>query len=118
MACQYQVIGGAPNLDMMLGDLQENMNKQGVRIKQKGVCGACGKPIVGQVVTALGRTWHPECFTCNECNQVRETDRHIDFTPLSSHCPSISLMGAFPTSLHLTDIAHIKSDSIFGYKLE
>ena len=66
-----QVIGGAPSLDTMLGDLQENMSKQGVRLKQKGVCGACGKPIVGQVVTALGRTWHPECFTCAECNQVR-----------------------------------------------
>ena len=73
------VIGGPPSLDMMLGDLQENMNKQGVRIKQKGVCGACGKPIVGQVVTALGRTWHPECFTCNECNQVRELLARISF---------------------------------------
>ena len=29
------MIGGAPNLDMMLGDLQENMNKQGIKTKQK-----------------------------------------------------------------------------------
>lgn len=27
------------------------------------------KPIVGQVITALGKTWHPEHFTCNHCNQ-------------------------------------------------
>ena len=63
-------IGGAPNLDAMLGELQEGMTKQGVKTKQKGVCGACDKPIVGQVITALGRTWHPEHFTCNQCNQV------------------------------------------------
>ena len=48
------------NLDAMLGDLRENMDKQGVRTTQKGVCAACQKPIAGQVVTALGRTWHPE----------------------------------------------------------
>ena len=88
MACQYQVIGGAPNLDMMLGDLQENMNKQGVKIKQKGVCGACGKPIVGQVITALGQTWHPECFTCNQCNQELGTQNFFerDCKPYCENC--------------------------------
>ena len=48
------------NLDVMLGNLREDMDKQGVRTTQKGVCAACQKPIAGQVVTALGRTWHPE----------------------------------------------------------
>ena len=38
---------------------------QGIKTKQKGVCGACEKPIVGQVVTALGRTWCPPCFICH-----------------------------------------------------
>lgn len=82
------VIGGAPNLDMMLGDLQENMNKQGVKIKQKGVCGACGKPIVGQVITALGHTWHPECFTCNQCNQELGTQNFFerDCKPYCENC--------------------------------
>ena len=88
MACPYQVIGGAPNLDMMLGDLQENMNKQGVKIQQKGVCGACGKPIVGQVITALGQTWHPECFTCNQCNQELGTQNFFerDCKPYCENC--------------------------------
>lgn len=36
------------------------MERQGVTTTQKGCCGACEKPIVGQVITALGRTWHPE----------------------------------------------------------
>ncbi len=58
------------NLDDMLDNLQENMVKQGVKTTQKGVCFACEKPIVGQVVTALGKTFHPEHFTCAHCNQV------------------------------------------------
>jgi len=58
-----------PNLDTMLGNLQEDMDKQGVKTTQKGVCAACKKPIVGQVITALGYTWHPEHFTCDNCNQ-------------------------------------------------
>ena len=49
----FQVIGGAPSLDMMLGDLQEDMNKQGVKTKQKGVCWVCSKPILGQVKHSL-----------------------------------------------------------------
>jgi hypothetical protein len=60
------------NLDDMLGNLQEDMVKQGVKTTQKGVCYACDKPIVGQVVTALGKTFHPEHFTCAHCNQVLE----------------------------------------------
>ena len=31
------------------------MDKQGIRTTQKGVCCVCEKPIVGQVVTALGK---------------------------------------------------------------
>merc|ERR1719187_3095842 len=90
------VIGGAPNLDDMLGNLQEDMNKQGIKTKQKGVCAACSKPIVGQVITALGHTWHPEHFTCTHCNQELgtmnfferdgkpycEQDYHLLFSPV------------------------------------
>ena len=85
---------------MMLGDLQEDMNKQGIKTKQKGVCGACSKPIVGQVITALGRTWHPEHFTCSHCNQELGTqnfferdgkpycehDYHSLFSPRCGYC--------------------------------
>ena len=47
------------SLDEMLGDLREDMSKQGVKTTQKGICAGCDKPIVGQVITALGKTWHP-----------------------------------------------------------
>lgn len=36
-------------LDNMLGSLQSDLNKLGVQTVAKGVCGACCKPIVGQV---------------------------------------------------------------------
>ena len=49
-----------PSLDAMLGDLQEDMSKQGVKTTQKGVCAACDKPIVGQVriVLTLASDWY------------------------------------------------------------
>lgn len=36
-------------LDTMLGSLQSDLNKLGVATVAKGVCGACKKPIAGQV---------------------------------------------------------------------
>jgi hypothetical protein len=40
----------AQQLDSMLGNLQASMDKSGVSATQKGVCAACQKPIVGQVM--------------------------------------------------------------------
>eukprot|EP00941_MAST-03F_sp_MAST-3F-sp1_P006183 g6183.t1 len=33
-------------------------------------CKACRKPIEGRIVTADGHTYHPNCFTCEECGCV------------------------------------------------
>lgn len=41
----------ANKLDNMLGSLQSDLNRLGVQTVAKGVCGACKKPIVGQVMT-------------------------------------------------------------------
>lgn len=87
-------------LDSMLGNLQANMSRQGVNTVQKGCCNACEKPIVGQVITALGKTWHPEHFTCNHCSQELgtrnfferdgfpycEPDYHNLFSPRCAYC--------------------------------
>lgn len=84
----------------MLGNLQADMSRQGVNTMQKGCCNACDKPIVGQVITALGKTWHPEHFTCNHCNQELgtrnfferdgapycEADYHNLFSPRCAYC--------------------------------
>ncbi|RWS15353.1 paxillin-like isoform X2 [Dinothrombium tinctorium] len=87
-------------LDSMIGTLQSDMSKQGVDTTAKGHCHACHKPIVGQVVTALGKTWHPEHFTCVSCNcelgtknfferdgaPYCETDYHNLFSPRCAYC--------------------------------
>ncbi|XP_019878106.2 leupaxin-like isoform X2 [Aethina tumida] len=88
------------NLESMLGHLQADMSKQGVNTSQKGCCSACDKPIVGQVITALGKTWHPEHFVCAHCNQELgtrnfferdgkpycEPDYHNLFSPRCAYC--------------------------------
>lgn len=87
-------------LDSMLGNLQADMSRQGVTTTQKGCCSACDKPIVGQVITALGKTWHPEHFTCTHCTQELgtrnfferdgnpycEIDYHNLFSPRCAYC--------------------------------
>ncbi|XP_022195360.1 paxillin isoform X5 [Nilaparvata lugens] len=84
----------------MLGSLQADMSRQGVNTTQKGCCSACDKPIVGQVITALGKTWHPEHFTCTHCaqelgtrnfferdgNPYCEPDYHNLFSPRCAYC--------------------------------
>uniref|UniRef100_A0A8C7NWN3 LIM zinc-binding domain-containing protein n=1 Tax=Oncorhynchus mykiss TaxID=8022 RepID=A0A8C7NWN3_ONCMY len=84
----------------MLGSLQSDLHKLGVQTVAKGVCGACNKPIVGQVVTAMGRTWHPEHFVCTHCQEeigsrnfferdgapYCEKDYHNLFSPRCHYC--------------------------------
>ncbi|KAF6082639.1 paxillin [Phyllostomus discolor] len=96
--------GGPPKpgsqLDSMLGSLQSDLNKLGVATVAKGVCGACKKPIAGQVVTAMGKTWHPEHFVCTHCQEeigsrnfferdgqpYCEKDYHTLFSPRCYYC--------------------------------
>ncbi|XP_032698532.1 transforming growth factor beta-1-induced transcript 1 protein [Lontra canadensis] len=58
------------SLDTMLGLLQSDLSRRGVPTQTKGLCGSCNKPIAGQVVTALGRAWHPEHFICGGCSMA------------------------------------------------
>jgi len=97
---KVQRSGNKDQLDSMLGNLQADMNKQGISATTKGCCTACDKPIVGQVVTALGRTWHPEHFVCAHCRQELgtknfferdgkpycEPDYHHLFSPRCAYC--------------------------------
>ncbi|MGH0114585.1 UNVERIFIED_CONTAM: hypothetical protein FKN15_023618 [Acipenser sinensis] len=57
------------SLDSMLGLLQSDLSRQGIATTAKGTCAACQKPIVNQVVTALGQTWHQEHFVCSHCQK-------------------------------------------------
>lgn len=43
----------------------------------KGPCGACGQYIVGSLVTALDQMWHPECFTCTNCDTILKPHKYV-----------------------------------------
>ncbi|PIK44435.1 putative paxillin [Apostichopus japonicus] len=91
---------GGDQLDSMLGHLHSDVSRQGVNTVAKGHCAACNKQIVGQIVTALGKTWHPEHFVCNHCQQELgmenfferdekaycENDYHNLFSPRCAYC--------------------------------
>ncbi|CAH8559598.1 unnamed protein product [Dicrocoelium dendriticum] len=54
-------------LSNMLNDLSTEMSQRGAVTTAKGLCFACKKPIVGPLVSALNRDWHPDHFTCLSC---------------------------------------------------
>jgi paxillin len=103
------------HLDSMLGTLQSDMSRHGVDTAAKGHCQACHKPIVGQVVTALGKTWHPEHFQCVHCGielgtknfferdsePYCETDYHNLFSPRCAYC-NASILDKCITALDKT----------------
>uniref|UniRef100_A0A8R1DUR8 LIM zinc-binding domain-containing protein n=2 Tax=Caenorhabditis japonica TaxID=281687 RepID=A0A8R1DUR8_CAEJA len=87
--------------ESMIGTMNgELSSKHGVNTIPKGDCAACGKPIIGQVVIALGKMWHPEHYTCCECNvelgqrpfferngrAYCEEDYHSSFSPKCQGC--------------------------------
>ncbi|XP_075703718.1 transforming growth factor beta-1-induced transcript 1 protein-like, partial [Rhinoderma darwinii] len=61
---------GKSDLDSMLVKLQSGLKQQGIETQTKGLCESCQRPIAGQVVTALGHTWHPEHFACAHCKSL------------------------------------------------
>ncbi|KAM9556324.1 leupaxin isoform 6-T6 [Guaruba guarouba] len=89
-----------PSLDNMLGSLTRDLQELGITATPTSVCTSCHKPIAGKVLTALGRTWHPEHFTCARCGQELgaqpfferdgqpycEDDYHQAFAPCCAYC--------------------------------
>ncbi|OWF55345.1 Paxillin [Mizuhopecten yessoensis] len=88
-----QPTGYGGQLESMLGDLESDMNRQGVSTTSKGTCGACNQQVVGQV-------WHIEHFICSHCNlplgtknfyerdggAYCEEDYHRLFAPKCAYC--------------------------------
>nr|XP_018670568.1 paxillin isoform X1 [Ciona intestinalis] len=105
-----------PNdLDAMLKDMNTDLVKQGIRAASKGICGACGKPVMGEVTTALGKVWHPEHFVCVVCDNdigtktfferdgkpYCEKDYHKLFSPTCAYCVQ-PVLGQCVTALNKT----------------
>lgn len=93
------------NLEHMLGDLSSDMSRQGITTVPKGHCAKCAKPIIGQVdgtpfisfvlyvclicqvrifplfpqvITGMGKIWHPEHFTCSHCKEELGTQNFFE----------------------------------------
>ncbi|KAM6321762.1 leupaxin [Podargus strigoides] len=89
-----------PSLDNVLGSLTQELQELGITAAPAGICTTCRKPIAGKVLTALGKTWHPEHFTCTCCRQELgsqpfferggqvycEEDYHQAFSPRCAYC--------------------------------
>jgi hypothetical protein len=55
-------------LESIMGSIEIELSREGVDVESKGRCYACDKSIAGQVLSALGRTYHPQHFTCAHCD--------------------------------------------------
>uniref|UniRef100_A0A7E4V113 Paxillin n=1 Tax=Panagrellus redivivus TaxID=6233 RepID=A0A7E4V113_PANRE len=51
----------------MIGGLSPDANRHGIHTIPKGDCAACDRPIIGQIVMAMGKMWHPEHYVCCHC---------------------------------------------------
>lgn len=63
-------VSGAPGgeLDSLLKDLNQQLNGMvNDSPYSKGTCWTCKQAILGEVVTAVGKTFHPEHFVCGNC---------------------------------------------------
>uniref|UniRef100_A0A8C8ATM1 Leupaxin n=1 Tax=Otus sunia TaxID=257818 RepID=A0A8C8ATM1_9STRI len=93
-------VDASSSLDNMLGSLTQDLQELGISAASAGICAACHKPIAGKVLTALGKTWHPEHFTCTRCGQELggcpfferggqaycQEDYYQAFTPRCAYC--------------------------------
>lgn len=83
----------ANKLDNMLGSLQSDLHKLGVQTVAKGVCGACNKPIVGQVTLHTHTHKHTEAtFMQNTYRLHAHTHTYMH---THSHSTLLSLLHTF-----------------------
>ncbi|KAJ8276265.1 hypothetical protein COCON_G00080170 [Conger conger] len=54
-------------------------------------CDSCGDYITGEVVSALGRTYHPNCFICSVCRKQFPIGDRVTFNGKQCVCQQCSL---------------------------
>ncbi|XP_035290498.1 actin-binding LIM protein 3-like isoform X1 [Anguilla anguilla] len=54
-------------------------------------CDSCGDFITGEVVSALGRTYHPNCFVCSVCRKQFPIGDRVTFSGKQCVCQQCSL---------------------------
>ncbi|KAJ7997277.1 hypothetical protein DPEC_G00227310 [Dallia pectoralis] len=65
-------------------------------------CDSCGEFITGEVVSALGRTYHPKCFVCSVCRKPFPIGDRVTFCGKKCVCQqcSQSLVSHKPVKIH------------------
>ncbi|XP_062392752.1 actin-binding LIM protein 3-like isoform X3 [Sardina pilchardus] len=53
-------------------------------------CDSCGEFITGEVVSALGRTYHPKCFVCSQCRKPFPIGDRVTFCGKKCVCQQCS----------------------------
>ncbi|XP_061784039.2 actin-binding LIM protein 3 isoform X2 [Nerophis lumbriciformis] len=53
-------------------------------------CNCCGNFITGEVVSALGRTYHPKCFVCSVCSKPFPIGDRVTFSGKDCVCQQCS----------------------------
>jgi LIM domain len=69
-----------PDLDLMLADISRTSTRDLDRggPSSRGDCAHCQKPILGEVIQALNRTYHPEHFMCGNCQSPLGTSNFYE----------------------------------------
>ncbi|KAL4659776.1 actin-binding LIM protein 3-like [Arapaima gigas] len=64
-------------------------------------CDSCGDFITGEVVSALGRTYHPKCFVCSICRKPFPIGDRVTFSGKQCICQQCSVtMVREPVKIH------------------
>ncbi|XP_046667258.1 actin-binding LIM protein 3 isoform X4 [Homalodisca vitripennis] len=94
--------------------------------KQFGTkCANCGLYVEGEVVSALGKTYHQKCFTCARCRQAFPSGERVTYTGkevLCAKCVQIPVretqsLQSSPTSTSGTECAGCKEELKEGQAL-
>jgi len=69
-----------PDLDMLLADINKSSNRDigSGGPASRGDCAHCRKPILGEVIQALNRTYNPEHFMCGNCQAPLGTNKFYE----------------------------------------
>ncbi|KFO81423.1 Actin-binding LIM protein 3, partial [Cuculus canorus] len=65
-------------------------------------CDSCGDFITGEVISALGRTYHPKCFVCSTCRKPFPIGDKVTFSGKDCVCQNCShaLISTKPIKIH------------------
>ncbi|XP_010114924.1 PREDICTED: actin-binding LIM protein 1-like [Chlamydotis macqueenii] len=76
-------------------------------------CNGCGEFVEGEVVTALGKTYHPSCFACTVCKRPFPPGDRVTFNGRDCLCQ----MCAQPMSSSPKELS-ASSSNVWHYRWE